>query len=118
MQVNSEESIEIIGDALVIILSMLSTSELLKVMVIIIIIISTSLFSHPISLFKTVCKRWFLICKHEHVLWEHRTIRAPEQPERYHRMLSSLADKHCFVQHLDVSGMLCIKTHCFTYQVK
>ena len=85
---------------LVVIFSMLTTSGLLKAMVL------TCFHSPlPLSLFKIVCKKWLFIIQHERVVWEHNTIRAPIQPERFQQMLCSLANKNCFVQQLDVSGV-------------
>ena len=104
MQTNESEEgekpIELLPDCvLAMILSMLTTSDLLNAMVL-------TCFHDPLplSLFKIVCKRWLFITQHESVVWENRLVFIRMQPERFQKMLCSLWKKNFFVQQLEAIG--------------
>ena len=81
------------------VLSMLTTSDLLNAMVL-------TCFHDPLplSLFKIVCKRWLFITQHESVVWENRLVSIRMQPEIFQKMLCSFWKKNFFVQQLEAIG--------------
>ena len=94
-----EKPIELLPDfVLAMILSMLTTSDLLNAMVL-------TCFHDPLSHFsKIVCKRWLFITQHECVVWENRLVCIRMQPKVFQKMLCSFSKKNFFVQHLEATG--------------
>ena len=100
MSEEAENPFELLPDfVLAMILSMLTTSDLLKAMVL-------TCFHDPVlsHFSKIVCKRWLFITQHESVVWENRLVCIHMQPERFQKMLCSFSKKNFFVQHLKATG--------------